>query len=165
MRAPRRVRMTPEDTTMRATWLLALATIALTACEGAADVDTGDTTDDAPDIQGDYLVTLVDPEGCAGDHSAAAPFAGNLSVTGAAAALSFTFDDGIAISGSVDEAFFFEAAGEPALAQGAATFYVGGVATQDQETWVLEGEFTLELVDASPACVISGTLQARQTEG
>ncbi len=136
--------------------LLALAA----ACEGAADIDTDDTFDAAPDITGEYTATLSDAEGSCDAAALEAWAEGPLAITGTADSLLFDFGDGAAFDGSVDSSFFYELGAAATVGGLALDVFGDGQTIEAEGLWTLQGE--IEAEDTASGCTRSATLTATQ---
>ncbi len=134
---------------------LPIALFAVTACDTVADIETDDSFSAAPDIAGSYTVAITGASGCTSNDAVDA-FAGTLTVSGDADALSFAFENGESVPGSVDDSFFFEFGGTV----GAGNLFADGAASESAELWTLSGDFGLTLAD--DACEVVAEFTANE---
>jgi hypothetical protein len=135
-----------------------------------SDIDTDDDPTEAPDITGEYTVLpLTDVEGeadCAGiEGSDPTWLEGMLTISGPADALTYTFEGGEVLTGSVDPAFTFFAEGTVVQNGIDVDVAAEGLAFIGDQRWILDGDVVLDVLDStdgSPACTLSGRLEAEQ---
>ena len=140
--------------------------VGLIGCEiQDADVDTGDG-DVRPDIQGVYSVSPpTEVVGCETMDVDTDWLVAGLEIIGPADALVFRFAGGEELTGDIDTAFTFTAAGTVDIGPLEWDVSLEGLAFIGDETWQLDGDLDATITDSTagtPACTLTGRLEAEQ---
>lgn len=147
---------------------LLLPLIASVLCLGctdtAADVETGDPFAGAPDLTGVYDVSLSDVTGCDGVTAAQSWVGTELTISGEASALDFTFEGGM-VPGTVDPSSAWEFGGALTVEAVELTIAATGVASEDADEVLLDGTVDVTAATADDTCTLGAVLLATRKDG